>query len=65
MRTRSRSPKKAKVEQAFPIRIRVKVPEDGYGQQYIEMQEWLSASGSFLQRFRNNGQHLGADHFVS
>ncbi|MBS9718954.1 hypothetical protein ACFFUT_12515 [Pseudohalocynthiibacter aestuariivivens] len=33
MRTRSRSPKKAKVEQAFPIRIRVKVPEDGYNLQ--------------------------------
>ncbi|MCK0101184.1 hypothetical protein [Pseudohalocynthiibacter sp. F2068] len=41
MRTRSRSPKKAKDEQIFPIRVRVKVPEEGYGQQYVEIQEWL------------------------
>ncbi|MBS9718956.1 hypothetical protein ACFFUT_12505 [Pseudohalocynthiibacter aestuariivivens] len=32
MKTRSRSPKKAKNERAFPIRIRVKVPEDGHEQ---------------------------------
>ncbi|MBS9719048.1 hypothetical protein ACFFUT_09595 [Pseudohalocynthiibacter aestuariivivens] len=51
MRTRSRSPKKAKDERAFPIRIRVKVPEDGYGRQYIEMQEWLL-------------EHAGRDNFA-
>ena len=51
MRTRARSHKKAKDEKAFPIRIRVKVPENGYGNQYAEIHEWLL-------------EHAGRDNFA-
>ena len=41
MPTRSRSPKKRRDEQQFPIRIRFRVPEMGFGRQYDEIHEWL------------------------
>ena len=51
MRTRSRSPKKQKDEQEFPIRVRVLTPELGYGKQYNEMRDWLE-------------QHVGRDGYA-
>ncbi len=41
MRTRSRNLKKRADEQAFPIRVRVLVPELGYDRRYNEMHDWL------------------------
>jgi hypothetical protein len=43
MKTRSRSPKKHRDEKTFPIRVRVVVPELGYGKRYSEMHQWLDA----------------------
>ena len=51
MRTRSRSPKKQKDEQKFPVRVRILVPELGYGKQYDEMRDWLE-------------QHVGRDGYA-
>ncbi len=39
--SRSRSPKKTNDEAGFPIRIRVLVPEAGFGSQLDEMYDWL------------------------
>ena len=39
--SRSRSPKKINDEAGFPIRIRVLVPEAGFGYQLDEMYDWL------------------------
>lgn len=41
MRTKSRSARKKKDQLEFPIRIRVMVPEMGYGVLYNEIREWL------------------------
>lgn len=42
MATRSRSPKKAADEKYFPIRVRVQVPEEGFGQKMDRMFTWLN-----------------------
>ncbi len=39
--SRSRSPKKTNDEAGFPIRIRVLVPEAGFGHRLDEMYDWL------------------------
>ena len=39
--TRSRSPKKQADEKAFPVRVRISVPELGLGTKYDEMFQWL------------------------
>ena len=41
MRSKNRSPKKRDDELRFPIRIRVTVPEDGFGPRYDAIQQWL------------------------
>ena len=41
MSTRSRSPKKREDELRFPIRVRIKVPEQGFGPRYDAMLSWL------------------------
>ncbi len=43
MATRSRSPKKAADEKYFPIRVRVQVPEEGFGHTLYEIHNWLDA----------------------
>ncbi len=42
MATRSRSPKKAADEKYFPIRVRVRVPEEGFGYKLGEIHCWLN-----------------------
>ncbi len=42
MVTRSRSPKKAADEKYFPIRVRVQVPEEGFGYKLSEIHCWLN-----------------------
>lgn len=42
MATRSRSPKKAADEKYFPIKVRVLVPEEGFGHKIDEMHTWLN-----------------------
>lgn len=42
MATRSRSPKKAADEKYFPIRVRVRVPQEGFGYQLGEIHAWLN-----------------------
>jgi len=41
MRTKSRSPKKKRDEQRFPIRVRFRVPEEGFGKQVDQIYSWL------------------------
>jgi len=41
-RTRSPSPQKRRDEQRFPVRIRIEVPEEGFGRQLDEMHQWLT-----------------------
>lgn len=43
MATRSRSPKKAADEKYFPIRVRVRVPEEGFGHRLYDIHNWLNA----------------------
>ncbi len=43
MATRSRSPKKAADEKYFPIKVRVLVPEEGFGYRLHEIHNWLDA----------------------
>lgn len=42
MATRSRSPKKSADEKYFPIRVRVQVPEEGFGYKLGEIHCWLN-----------------------
>ncbi|WP_170334953.1 hypothetical protein [Ruegeria arenilitoris] len=42
MPTNSRSRKKAADEKYFPIKVRVCVPEEGFGQKMNEIQNWLN-----------------------
>ena len=42
-RTRSRSPKKAKDERTYPVRLRVLSRGEGFGSMYDEMHAWLNA----------------------
>ncbi len=44
MATRSRSPKKAADDKYFPIRVRVQVPEEGFGYKLSEMHAWLDVN---------------------
>ena len=41
MATRSRSPKKASDEKFFPIRVRVQLPEEGFGGRIEEISAWM------------------------
>lgn len=41
MRSRSRSRLKNNAERKFPVRVRVKCPETGYGLQYDDIYHWL------------------------
>lgn len=42
MSNRARSPLKRNAERKFPIRIRVKVPETGFGPKLADMHRWLN-----------------------
>lgn len=43
MATRSRSPKKAADEKFYPIRVRIQVPEEGFGYRLDDIHAWLNA----------------------
>ncbi|MDJ0629109.1 MAG: hypothetical protein QNJ44_12700 [Rhodobacter sp.] len=43
MRTRSRSDGKRVAERTFPIRLRIDVPERGFGRTFEQMYDWLDA----------------------
>lgn len=59
-RTRSRSPAKRNAEQKFPIRIRIKIPEDGFSKAHDELyrrlQEAYGPHGYFIMSDMVPGQ---------
>ncbi len=60
-RSRAPSPKKKRCEREFPVRLRVKVPPEGFGKQLDEMFSWLDREIGRGNYEQNSDTQVGQD----